>query len=168
MGGLLYGPIATGADCTLGGEVKHCLVMQGSNKAHHGYLGDSIVGRWCNLGAGTTNSNVKNTAGMVSWWSEATQTFEPIGLKAGVLLGDFCRTGINTAINTGTVIGPCCNLFGADMPPRHLPAFRWGNDGQTLYNLNDAFRHINNWMAFKNQSLSQEDQLRLTQIHQSL
>ncbi len=100
MGAKIYGATSLGPHCVAGGEIKNSVLFGYSNKAHDGYLGDSVVGEWCNLGAGTTNSNLKNNAGDVKVWTPKGQV--NAGLKCGVMMGDYSRTAINTSINTGT------------------------------------------------------------------
>lgn len=155
MGTKIYGATCIGPNCMVGGEVKNSVIFGNSNKAHDGYLGDSVVGEWCNLGAGTSNSNLKNTAGPVSVWNEFHQDFLDAGPKAGVIMGDYTRTAINTSINTGSVMGVCCNVFGSGLTPKHLPDFSWGEDEACKYNLQKAFLDIDNWKKMKGQQLSQ-------------
>ena len=152
MGAKLYGATTVGPYCTVGGEVKNSVLFNHSNKAHDGYLGDSVIGAWCNLGAGTCNSNLKNSAGDV-------QVYTPHGLvntgpKCGVLMGDYTRTAINTSINTGSVIGVCCNVFGNGLTPKYIPSFSWGADGIQRYQWDKALAHIANWKALKKEALA--------------
>ena len=155
MGTKIYGATTLGPFCTGGGEIKN-VVMQGySNKAHDGYLGDSVLGYWCNLGAGTSNSNIKNTAGVVKIWNEASQDFVDAGQKCGVIMGDYSRTAINSSINTGSYIGVSCNVFGDGLLPKVHPNFSWGN--KQKYELDKSFRDIANWKKLKNQSLSETE-----------
>ena len=111
MGTRIYGATTIGRYCTIGGEIKNIIMQDFSNKAHDGYLGDSVIGRWCNLGAGTSNSNLKNTAGDVEVWSQADDSFHLAGKKAGLYMGDYSRSAINTSFNTGTTVGVSCNVF---------------------------------------------------------
>ena len=152
MGATLYGATTVGPYCVAGGEIKNSLIYPYSNKAHHGYLGDSVVGSWCNLGAGTTNSNIKNTASPVKVWHQNSQSFLPIGTKAGLLMGDFCQTAINTSLNTGSTVGVSVSLHGQGFPPKHVPSFTWGF--QEPYALQQALANIQNWMSLKGQELS--------------
>ncbi|MCY7290684.1 MAG: glucose-1-phosphate thymidylyltransferase, partial [Ferruginibacter sp.] len=126
MGSKIYGATSIGANCVVGGEIKNSVLFGNSNKAHDGYLGDSVLGEWCNLGAGTSNSNVKNTAGNVGYILE--KNAEPIyaGNKAGLLMGDYSRAAINTSFNTGSIVGVCCNIFGEIMPAKFTENFTWG------------------------------------------
>ena len=132
MGSKIYGATTIGPYCTAAGEIKNSVMFGYSNKAHDGYLGDSVIGEWCNLGAGTTNSNVKNTAGEVKVWSNADNDYLRVGLKCGLLMGDYSRSAINTSFNTGTVIGVCCNIFGAYFPPKFVSNFTWGKERYTF------------------------------------
>ncbi len=154
MGAKIYGASTFGPYCIGGGEIKN-VVMQGySNKAHDGYLGDSVIGNWCNLGAGTTNSNVKNTGGMVNMWNAFTAGEIQADTKCGVIMGDYSRTAINSSINTGTVIGVCSNVFGTGLLPKKIPSFTWGASGLEKYKLGKALEHIANWKKMKGHLLS--------------
>lgn len=162
MGTKIYGATSIGHNCIVGGEIKNSTMLDNSNKAHDGYLGDSVLGAWCNLGAGTSNSNVKNTASNVQM--QLQQGVEPInaGLKAGLIMGDYSRAAINTSFNTGTVVGVCCNIFGEKMPPKFVNNFTWGNEA---YDLDKAIQHINNWMAFKKQNLTEAEKETLKKVY---
>lgn len=163
----IYGATTIGPACIVGGEIKNVVMIANSNKAHHGYLGDSVIGEWCNLGAGTTSSNMKNTAGQVRLWSMQKKTFEFAGNKCGLMMGDFSRAAINTSFNTGTVTGICANIFdGQELTPKFIPSFSWGKNGKVKYDFEKAIREINHWMAFKGQALTQEMIDTLTNIYQ--
>ncbi|WP_336514692.1 glucose-1-phosphate thymidylyltransferase [Pollutibacter soli] len=163
----IYGATSIGHNCVVGGEIKNVVMMANSNKAHHGYLGDSVVGEWCNLGAGTTSSNMKNTAGQVKLWSMYKKDFEFAGNKCGLIMGDFSRAAINTSFNTGTVTGICSNIFdGQELTPKFIPSFSWGKDGKIKYDFEKVVIEINSWMAFKGQSLTKEMIETLTNIYQ--
>ena len=151
MGTKIYGATTIGSDCNIGGEIKNSVVFNFSNKAHDGYLGDSVIGSWCNLGAGTSNSNVKNTAGDVYY--QLDENSDPIfaGKKAGLLMGDYSRSAINTSFNTGTLIGVCCNIFENEFPKTYIPDFTWG---QEKYDFQKAISHISNWKKMKNKTIS--------------
>ncbi len=153
MGAKLYGGTTVGPYCTAGGEIKNAILTGYSNKAHDGYLGDAVIGEWCNLGAGTTNSNVKNTAGEVKMWSGAALNFVPVGKKAGLIMGDYSRSAINTAFNTGTVAGICSHIFGNGMPPKHILSFSWGTE---QYVLEKALADIARWKNMKGAELSEQ------------
>ena len=150
MGAKVYGGTTIGPFCVAGGEIKNSILMGYSNKAHDGYLGDSIVGEWCNLGAGTSNSNLKNNAGSVTLWNEATAQWESAGSKCGLIMGDYSRAAINTSFNTGTVVGVCCNVFDQHLTPPYIPHFSWGANGEVRYAFDKAVRDIENWMNLKN------------------
>jgi UDP-N-acetylglucosamine diphosphorylase / glucose-1-phosphate thymidylyltransferase / UDP-N-acetylgalactosamine diphosphorylase / glucosamine-1-phosphate N-acetyltransferase / galactosamine-1-phosphate N-acetyltransferase len=154
MGTKIYGATTIGANCVAGGEIKNSVMMGYSNKAHDGYLGDSVVGEWCNLGAGTSNSNVKNTGGQVNLWNYYTNSFENAGIKCGVIMGDYCRVAINSSINTGSVYGVCCNVFGDGLLPKFLTNFSWGTTENTKYEINKAIQDINNWKQMKNENIT--------------
>jgi UDP-N-acetylglucosamine diphosphorylase/glucosamine-1-phosphate N-acetyltransferase len=151
MGACIYGATTIGKKCTVGGEIKNSILMDYSNKAHEGYLGDSMVGSWCNLGAGTSVSNVRNTGGTVPVWSAVLDQFVPAGIKAGLLMGDYSRSAINTSFNTGTVVGACSSVHQPGLTPRHIPSFIWGNHS---YILNKAIEHVANWKRLKGQNIS--------------
>ncbi|MBS1599892.1 MAG: glucose-1-phosphate thymidylyltransferase [Bacteroidetes bacterium] len=152
MGAKIYGS-TIGPYSVVGGEIKNSVIFGFSNKAHDGYLGDSVIGEWCNLGAGTSNSNVKNTAGTINVWNIASGKFLPAGLKCGLLMGDYSRSAINTSFNTGSVVGVCCNVFGEGLSPKYIPDFSWGYNPFTQYHFEKAIKDITNWKKLKNQSV---------------
>lgn len=162
MGARVYGATTIGPYCSAGGEIKNSVLFGYSNKAHDGYLGDSVIGEWCNLGAGTTNSNVKNTAGEVKMWSNAAKDFIGVGVKAGLIMGDYSRAAINTAFNTGTVVGVCCNIFSEGFPPKLVSDFTWGNE---KYQFEKAIQDIDNWKKLKGQSITEEEKNILQQLY---
>jgi len=140
MGTRIYGPVATGIYVKLGGEINQSQIFDYSNKGHEGYLGNSVIGAWCNLGADTNNSNLKNNYAEVKLWNQALNTFENTGLQfCGLFMGDHSKTGINTMFNTGTVVGFSCNIFGAGFPRNFIPSFQWGgSSGVVPYKLDAA------------------------------
>jgi UDP-N-acetylglucosamine diphosphorylase / glucose-1-phosphate thymidylyltransferase / UDP-N-acetylgalactosamine diphosphorylase / glucosamine-1-phosphate N-acetyltransferase / galactosamine-1-phosphate N-acetyltransferase len=150
MGAKIYGATTIGPNCVVAGEIKNSILFGNSNKAHDGYLGDSVIGEWCNLGAGTSNSNVKNSGGNIGYVLEKDTQAIFAGNKAGLLMGDYSRAAINTAFNTGTVVGVCCNIFGEVMPPKFSDNFTWGTE---KYIFEKAIEDIDNWMKFKNQGI---------------
>lgn len=154
MGSGVYGSTTLGPYCAGGGEIKNSVLMGYSNKAHYGYLGDSVIGEWCNLGAGTTNSNLKNTAGEITTWNYYKKEYVPSGNKCGVVMGDYSRTAINTSINSGTVTGICCNVFGEGLTPKFIPDFSWGAKGPARYEFEKAVKDIDNWKKMKNKTIS--------------
>lgn len=157
MGSRIYGATTIGPFSVVGGEIKNSVFFGYSNKAHDGYLGDSVIGEWCNLGAGTSNSNVSNTAGSVSVWNPASNGFVVAGNKCGLFMGDYSRSAINTSFNTGTVVGISCNVFGEGLSPKHIPHFSWGMKPHAKYEFNKAIRDIANWKKLKNHSLSESE-----------
>ncbi|HYO21742.1 MAG TPA: putative sugar nucleotidyl transferase [Flavisolibacter sp.] len=155
MGAKIYEGTTIGPKCTVGGEIKNSVMFGNSNKAHDGYMGDSVIGEWCNWGAGTSNSNIKNNAsGVVVWTLNGAVN---VGLKCGVLMGDYSRTAINTSINTGTVIGACANIYGNGLTPKYIPSFSWGSDGLQRYDLEKAFADINNWKLLKGSAITSSE-----------
>lgn len=162
MGAKIYGATTAGPYSIIAGEIKNSVIFGYSNKAHDGYLGDSVIGEWCNMGAGTTNSNLKNNAGTVRIWT--VQGEREAGMKCGVLMGDYSRTAINTSINTGTVIGVCCHVAGAGLSPKYIPNFSWGSDGLTRYDFQRALQDMDGWKKLKNQSLSDQEKTILKYI----
>lgn len=154
MGAKIYGATTLGPYCVGGGEIKN-VVMQGySNKAHEGYLGDAVIGNWCNLGAGTSNSNMKNTASPVKMWNGFTKNYVEVDVKCGVVMGDYSRTAINSSLNTGSVIGVCCNVFGEGLLPKFIEDFQWGSKGLTKYEFEKSLQDIANWKKLKGANLS--------------
>lgn len=154
MGAKIYGATTIGPQCVAGGEIKNSVMLANSNKAHDGYLGDSVIGEWCNLGAGTSNSNLKNNAGIVKAWSEADKEFLPVGIKCGLLMGDYSRCAINTSFNTGTTVGICSNIFGTENPPKKVNDFSWGKE---IYIFDKAVEDIGNWMLLKNKTITEQE-----------
>jgi UDP-N-acetylglucosamine diphosphorylase / glucose-1-phosphate thymidylyltransferase / UDP-N-acetylgalactosamine diphosphorylase / glucosamine-1-phosphate N-acetyltransferase / galactosamine-1-phosphate N-acetyltransferase len=168
MGTKIYAATTIGPSCVAGGEIKNSVFFGFSNKAHDGYLGDSVIGEWCNLGAGTSNSNIKNTASLVEVWNEGQRKFIQGSLKCGMLMGDYSRSAINTAFNTGTVVGICCNVFGEGLTPKYIPDFSWGTHTNLKYKFEKAVRDINNWKKLKNHVLSTEEIQTLKHIFEQL
>ena len=166
MGAKIYGATTAGPHCVLGGEIKNSVIFGYSNKAHDGYLGDSVIGEYCNLGAGTSNSNIKNSGGEVSLWNPLKKTFLKAGLKCGMFMGDYSRSAINTAFNTGTVVGVCCHAFGNGLTPSYLPSFSWGNDG-SVYAFDKAVAHIHKWKLLKGMELSPDEITQLKYIFEN-
>ncbi|MBB1283968.1 glucose-1-phosphate thymidylyltransferase [Flavisolibacter sp. BT320] len=162
MGAKLYGGTTIGPYSVVGGEIKNSVIFGYSNKAHDGYMGDAVIGEWCNWGAGTSNSNMKNNASGVVVWTPGGQV--NVGLKCGVLMGDYCRTAINTAINTGTVVGVCTHVFGNGLTPKYIPSFSWSSDGLQRYEFDKALTDINNWKVLKGTALTSTEKTILKHI----
>jgi len=165
MGTKIYGATTIGPHCTVGGELKNVVMFGYSSKAHDGYLGDSVIGEWCNLGAGTTNSNVKNNCSEVKYWVDADKKEISAGLKGGLLMGDHSRSAINTCFNTGTVVGVNCNVFGTGLTPKLIPSFTWGCDGITRYKLSKALEDVDKWKNLKGMSITAREKQILTDIY---
>jgi UDP-N-acetylglucosamine diphosphorylase/glucosamine-1-phosphate N-acetyltransferase len=168
MGTVIYGPTAIGPHCKVGGELNRVNMQGYSNKGHHGYLGDSVIGRWCNLGAGTTSSNLKNNYGEVKQWRNSTRELEPTGLQfCGLIMGDHSKCGIGTVFNTGTVIGTACVLFEVGFPPKHLPNFSWYNartEERTPHELPKMLATAEHVMSRRGWVLGDEERLALTKL----
>jgi UDP-N-acetylglucosamine diphosphorylase/glucosamine-1-phosphate N-acetyltransferase len=130
MGAKIYGPTTIGPFSKVGGEVNNSIIMGYSNKAHDGFLGNSVVGEWCNLGADTNCSNLKNNYVYVKLWSYIAEKFEESGQQfCGLIMGDHSKCGINTMFNTGTVVGVSANIFGSGFPRNFIPSFAYGGAG---------------------------------------
>lgn len=127
MGAKIYGPTTVGPHSKIGGEVNNSVIFGHSNKAHDGFLGNSVIGEWCNLGADTNNSNLKNNYAEVKLWSYTRKNFTKTGLQfCGLIMADHSKCGINTMFNTGTVVGVCTNIYGSGFPRNFVPCFSWG------------------------------------------
>jgi UDP-N-acetylglucosamine diphosphorylase/glucosamine-1-phosphate N-acetyltransferase len=159
----IYGATTIGPYCLAGGEIKNSVLMGFSNKGHEGYLGDSIIGHWCNLGAGTCNSNIKNTAGPIQMWNEAKQIWETVGQKMGMLVGDYSRFAIQSSINTGSYIGVSANIFGNGLLPKFMPNFTWGI--VPGYQIDKAIEDIGNWKQLKGFVMSEEEKQVLQKLY---
>lgn len=168
MGAKIYGATTIGAFATAGGEIKNSVMMDYSNKAHEGYLGDSVIGAWCNLGAGTSNSNLKNTAGNIRIFLKAKNEMVTIGKKCGLIMGDYSRAAINTSFNTATVVGIAANVFGTGLTPKYIPDFSWGAAGGQMADFDKLIRSINNWMDFKQKKLSDAEIQNLQHIFEEI
>ncbi len=142
MGSRVYGPTTIGAQCRIGGEVSNSTFLGFSNKGHDGFLGNSVIGHWCNLGADTNTSNLKSNYSSVRLWSEKEQMYVDSGLQfCGLIMGDHSKSGINTMFNTGTIVGPGCNIFGSGFQPKHIPSFSWGGGQKWQLHDFDKFIH---------------------------
>lgn len=141
MGAKIYGDTTIGPSCKVGGEVSNSVFYAHSNKGHDGFLGNSVIGEWCNLGADTNSSNLKNNYAPVKLWNYTKNRFTPTGLQfCGLIMGDHSKCGINTMFNTGTVIGVSANIFGASFPRNFVPSFTWGGaSGFATYAIPKAF-----------------------------
>jgi len=165
MGTTLYGATSIGPYCMAGGEIKNSIMMGYSNKAHFGYLGDAVIGEWCNLGAGTSNSNVKNSASDILMEIPGNGMVNA-GLKCGLMMGDYSRCAIHTSFNTATFVGIACNIFGEGLTPKHIPSFSWGYAGR--YAFDKAIEHIQNWKKLKNQTITERETGILEHLYKQL
>lgn len=152
MASKIYGATTVGPYSRVGGEVKNVVIFAYSNKGHDGFLGDSVLGEWCNIGADSNNSNLKNNYEEVRLWSYQTEGFAKTGLQfCGLMMGDHSKCGINTMFNTGTVVGVSANIFGSGFPRNFVPSFSWGGaSGFTTYLTKKAFETARLVMARRN------------------
>jgi len=166
MGTKIYGATTVGPYCTVGGEVKNSVLMAYSNKGHEGYLGDSVLGEWCNIGADSNNSNLKNNYSQVRLWNYETESFAKTGLQfCGLIMGDHSKCAINTMFNTGTVIGISANIYGSNFPRNFIPSFSWGGAaGFSTYQINKANETAKLVMQRKKIEFDEKEQKILTHI----
>ncbi|MBC7777920.1 MAG: GlmU family protein [Phycisphaerae bacterium] len=167
MGAKIYGPSTFGPGCRVGGEVTRSIFFANSNKAHDGYLGDSVLGEWCNLGADTNNSNLKNNYSEVKLWDYETERFEKTGQQfVGLIMGDHSKCAINTMFNTGTVVGAFANVYGAGFPRNFVPDFSWGGpDGYRTYKFVEACETATIVMARRGQTFNELEKAILYHVY---
>ncbi len=170
MGAKIYGATSVGPHCKVGGELSNCIFQAYSNKGHDGFLGNSVVGEWCNFGADTNSSNLKNNYSPVKIHSFKTNQLEQTNVQfCGVLMGDHGKTGINTMLNTATVIGVSANIFGGGFPSKFIPSFTWGgvnNDDRFI--LDKAFEVAENMMSRRGIPLTDGDKTILSFLYANL
>lgn len=155
MGSKIYGGNTFGPYCKVAGEVESTVMFGYANKAHDGFLGDAVLGEWCNLGAGTNCSNLKNDYSEVRVWSYAEERFVKTGLQfCGLLMGDHSKSAIGTQFNTGTVVGVGCNVFGAGFPKNFIPSFTWGRE---TYRVERAIETAKTVYARRNRIFTEAD-----------
>ena len=166
MGAKIYGPTTVGPHSRVGGEVNNSVLFGYSNKGHDGFLGNSVLGEWCNLGADTNNSNLKNNYAEVRLWNYETEGFARTGLQfCGLMMGDHSKCGINTMFNTGTVVGVSANIFGSGFPRNFVPSFSWGgNSGFSTYLTEKAFEVAKVVMSRRNVELTERDRTILEHV----
>ncbi|MFT4758329.1 MAG: UDP-N-acetylglucosamine diphosphorylase/glucosamine-1-phosphate N-acetyltransferase [Paraglaciecola sp.] len=166
MGAKIYGATSTGPYCKLGGEVGNSVLLGYSNKGHDGYLGNSVLGEWCNLGADTNTSNLKNNYEEVKLWSYQKEGFVKTGQQfCGLIMGDHSKCGINTMFNTGTVVGISANVFGDGFPRNFIPSFSWGGaSGYSTYRTDKAFETAEKVMARRKQELTAMDRVIMLKV----
>ena len=167
MDAKIYKGTTVGPHCKVGGEVNNVVFFGFSSKGHEGYLGNAVVGEWCNFGADTNNSNLKNTYDNVKLWSYASEHFENTGLQfCGMIMGDHSKTGINTMFNTGTVVGVFCNVFGSGYQRNFIPSFSWGGPHlMKSFDLKKSFAVAKAVMDRRNENFDQVEQDILSHIY---
>ena len=152
MGAKIYKDTTIGPFSKVGGEISNAVIFGYSSKGHDGYLGNSVIGEWCNLGAGTNNSNLKNNYSEVKLWNYETERFAKTGLQfCGLMMGDHSKCAISTMFNTGTVVGVSANLFGSGFPRNFTPSFSWGGAaGYETFQMNKVSEVVTAVMKRKN------------------
>ena len=155
----IYGATTVGPHSVIGGEVNNSVLFAYSNKGHDGFLGNAVLGEWCNIGADSNNSNLKNNYEEVKLWSYETENLAKTGLQfCGLMMGDHSKCGINTMFNTGTVVGVSTNIFGSGFPRNFVPSFSWGGAaGFTTYLTSKAFQTAKIVMARRNVEFTEQD-----------
>lgn len=166
MGAKIYGPTTIGPAGKVCGEISNSVIFGNTSKGHDGYLGNSVLGEWCNLGADTSNSNLKNNYSLVKIWDYKTESYVPTGLQfCGIMMGDHSMCSINTMFNTGTVIGVNANIFGTGFPPKFIPSNSWGgSEGFTTYKLDKAFETFKVMMARRNVEFDDKEARIMTHV----
>lgn len=166
MGAKIYGATTIGQGSKVGGEINNAVFFANSNKAHDGYLGNAVIGEWCNLGADTNCSNLKNNYDEVQVWEEHENKMVKTGLIfCGLLMGDHSKCGINTMFNTGTVVGVSCNIYGAGFPDKFIPSFSWGGrESMITHRIDKAMETANRVMGRRNKHLSANEEKMYQQI----
>src|SRR5690554_436029 len=166
LGAKIYGATTVGPHSRVGGEVNNSVIFGYSNKGHDGFLGNSVLGEWCNIGADSNNSNLKNNYDEVKLWSYESRSFEKTGLQfCGLMMADHSKCGINTMFNTGTVVGVSANIFGAGFPRNYIPSFVWGGaSGFTNYLPTKALQTAKIVMDRRHIELTRQDEKILEHI----
>ena len=166
LGAKIYGATTIGPHSKVGGEVNNIIIFGYSNKGHDGFVGNSVIGEWCNLGADTNSSNLKNNYGNVKLWNYRTKDFQDTGLQfAGLIMGDHSKTAINTQLNTGTVIGVASNIFKEGFPPNLIENFSWGGfKDDERFKLDKAYEVAEKVMARRKLPLTDDDKAILKYI----
>jgi UDP-N-acetylglucosamine diphosphorylase/glucosamine-1-phosphate N-acetyltransferase len=168
LGTKIYGPTTVGPHSKVGGELNNVVIFGYTNKGHDGFLGNSVLGEWCNIGADSNNSNLKNNYAEVKLWDYQSGRFKLTGLQfCGLVMGDHSKCGINTMFNTGTVVGVSANIFGAGFPRNFIPSFSWGGpQGQTTYKTNKAFEVAEKVMARRGIEFDEIEKAILTKVYE--
>ena len=166
IGAKIYTGTTIGPYCKVGGEINNSVFFSYSNKSHDGFIGNAVIGEWCNIGAGTNNSNLKNNYELVKVWNYTKKEFINTGLQfCGLFMGDHSKCSINTMFNTGTTVGVCVNIFGAGFPRTFIPSFCWGGAaGFTMYDLEKTFKTAEIVMQRRNIRLTEADKKILAHV----
>ena len=166
MGAKIYGASTFGPFSKVGGEINNAVIFGYSNKGHDGYLGNSVIGEWCNLGADTNTSNMKNNYAEVEQWNYKAQKLVKTGLQfCGLVMGDHSKCSINTMFNTATVVGVSANIFGTGFPPKFVPSFSWGGvQGFDTFQIDKAFEVAERMMQRRNLDFTSTDRLIMIKI----
>jgi len=167
MGAKIYGATTIGPDSKVGGELNNVVIFGLSNKGHDGFLGNAVIGEWCNIGADSNNSNLKNTYEEVKLWDYAEESFVKSGLQfCGLIMGDHSKCGINTMFNTGTVVGIHANIFGDGFQRNFIPSFSWGGVSKMeKYNFERAMRVTEAVYERRSKTLNDTDRALLKLIY---
>ncbi|MBE9600070.1 GlmU family protein [Pedobacter sp. MC2016-24] len=169
MGAKIYGQTTIGPYSRVGGEINNAVIWGYSSKGHEGYLGNAVMGQWCNIGADSNNSNLKNNYAEVKLWNYETESFRPTGLQfCGLIMADHAKCAINTMFNTGTVAGVSANIFGSGFPRNFIPDFAWGGShGFETYSLHKMFETAEKVFARRNLPFDQQEKDILTHIFEN-
>ncbi len=168
LGAKIYGPTTVGPHSKVGGEVSNSVIFGYSNKGHDGFLGNSVIGEWCNLGADTNTSNLKNNYDEVKLWNYGRGGFDRTGLQfCGLIMGDHSKCGINTMFNTGTVVGVSANIFGSGFPRNFVPSFAWGGaSGFSEYRVDKALDTMNRVMERRGLSVTDDIEAMMRHLYE--
>ena len=167
MGAKIYGATTIGPYCKVGGEVNNSVFFGFSSKAHDGFLGNSVIGEWCNLGADTNTSNLKNNYAEVKLWDYKENKFKNTNLQfCGLIMGDHSKSAINTMFNTGTVVGVSANVFGSGFPRNFIPSFSWGGaQGFSIYKLPKVYNVASKVFSRRNVIFDKTEQNILSEVY---
>lgn len=168
MGAKIYPGTSIGPYCKAGGELNNSILMGYSNKGHDGFLGNSVIGEWCNLGADTNTSNLKNNYSEIRVWDYETRNYIDSGLQfCGLVMGDYSKSAINTQFNTGTVVGVSANVFDAGFPPKFIPSFSWGGGKDSgKFALEKSYEAIEKMMERRQKQLTDAEKKIISHIFQ--
>jgi UDP-N-acetylglucosamine diphosphorylase/glucosamine-1-phosphate N-acetyltransferase len=169
MGAKVRGDTTIGPFSKVGGEISNSVIFGYTNKSHDGFLGNSVLGEWCNLGADTNTSNMKNNYALIKLWNHSERRFEQTDLQfCGLMMGDHGKSGINTMFNTATVVDVCSTLFGGGYQRTYIPPFTWGGDSKLeTYQLTKALEMMERVLERRNMTLSPDDREIYTYLFES-